>query len=542
MVGFDAQSGMKSASTSIEYPRPAALSALPWLSWACLLMAGVLILQPLAYTWNRNPNYSFGWGIPLVCLFLFYERWSSCPTPKILKVKGTLLAGLMAGGALLLFCFRLVAETDYDWRPVLWGLACLYLVTVFGWLGLCGGVPWIRHFAFPVGFLLLSVPWFFGLEQAVIQVLTRMNTLLAAISLEAGGVDVVVAGNVLHLPHVQLGVEEACSGIISLQASLMMSILLGEIYHLPRKGRLSLIATGIFLALLGNYMRTMALSFAGLSGGESLTEKWHDTAGWGALSFTAAGLWLTAHSWSRIAAGKKTGLAARKVTSSPVSRSLTVPKKAQFLAVGVLFAAIVSTLATEAWFGGRESQMTRHPMWTPSFQSLPSFQKVNLSPTTFRLLDCDFSQTGHWTDPAGWHWIGYWFRYLPKPYMTVSEHNPSTCLPSSGFTMEEAYPSFSTEANGLHLEVQPLRFAPQDQKASIYVFWVVYIASGDESMIQPVTGLGKIGLKLKEVWAGYRGVEYETLEVAITGPHNYLEAKAGYVEALKTLVLPLQTP
>jgi hypothetical protein len=48
----------------------------------------------------------------------------------------------------------------------------------------------------------------------------------------------------------------------------------------------------------------------------------------------------------------------------------------------------------------------------------------------------------------------------------------------------------------------------------------------------------KFQTHLEDVWNGYRGVGVETLEVAIIGPKNYDDAKAGFLAGLGDMAKP----
>src|SRR5207244_441830 len=81
-----------------------------------------------------------------------------------------------------------------------------------------------------------------------------------------------------------LGVEEACSGIRSLQATFMASIFLGEWYRLRVGARLVLVGIGILAAFLSNVVRTIALSISAVRSGQSAVDALHDTAGYTTLT------------------------------------------------------------------------------------------------------------------------------------------------------------------------------------------------------------------------------------------------------------------
>jgi hypothetical protein len=55
-----------------------------------------------------------------------------------------------------------------------------------------------------------------------------------------------------------LGIDEACSGVRSLQATLMVSLFLGEIHRLKIGARVALVAIGFGAAFLTNIGRSHA--------------------------------------------------------------------------------------------------------------------------------------------------------------------------------------------------------------------------------------------------------------------------------------------
>src|SRR5258708_38622368 len=79
-----------------------------------------------------------------------------------------------------LFPIRLFEIGNPDWRPLSWLHAiCVVTITlVFLWS--IGGVPWLRHFGFPVLFVLVAVPWISPIEAPVTQELMRIIAAFAA--------------------------------------------------------------------------------------------------------------------------------------------------------------------------------------------------------------------------------------------------------------------------------------------------------------------------------------------------------------------------
>ena len=501
-----------------------------------LALGGVVMLRPLTVTWDDNPNYSFGWYIPLVAAFLFYERWPTRPARMAVGTRRFAFA--LVGGGVAFLAFRLAAEADPDWRPGLWVLMGLYVAVLAGWLWLYGGRAWLKYFAFPIGFLLLSLPWFFEIEYPLTQGLMRWNASLVAASLREIAIAAEPAGNIIQLQTCQLGVEEACSGILSLQASLMMGVLLGEIYRLSLRRRVGLVFTSMALALIGNYGRTFFLALMAFYGGASAVPEWHDVAGYSILVFTAVGSWLAALALTQ---GMSSGPATAAVEAD--FRPADEPRQAQLaqrLAVAVLIVALLGEAATQAWFGWKETTLSRHPGWTVQLDAAPAYRELKLSDITLQALRADEVKAGTWQDSRGWDWTAYWMRYEPKPYTRVvlGWHNPDNCLPSVGLEKDQDYPDFVTSVNGVDLRVAPKRFRDKDK--SIYVFWVVYPRRGDlpprEDTRIELPFWTKFQMHFDALEKGSRGVGVETMEMVLQGPASYEEAREAYLTALKAMV------
>ena len=155
-----------------------------------------------------------------------------------------------------------------------------------------GGLPWLRHFAFPIVFFLVAVPWPMHLEQVVVQNLMRAVTGINVALLNVVGIPALQLGNVIEVGAGLIGIEEACSGVRSLQATLMVSLFLGELYAFKIRPRILLVAAGALLAFFCNLVRTALLVWIGARNGTKAIEAWHDPAGLTILFVCLLGLWL----------------------------------------------------------------------------------------------------------------------------------------------------------------------------------------------------------------------------------------------------------
>src|ERR1017187_8639694 len=105
-----------------------ALCALP-LAWLWFVL-----INDLRFEWTVNPQYSYGWAVPFLCVFLVWHSGKreaesaerSAPSGKRLAPRAphlALCALLFALCALLYAPTRLVQEANPGWRLVSWALA-----------------------------------------------------------------------------------------------------------------------------------------------------------------------------------------------------------------------------------------------------------------------------------------------------------------------------------------------------------------------------------------------------------------------------------
>ena len=241
-------------------PVPAREAGARPLGWLVVVAAAVwfIPINQLRVEWSINPQYAYGWVVPLLALYLFAERWKSRPQPQP-SLAGGWLAGAAGIFALALLPMRLVEEAAPDWRLVSWALAGTVAALSLCAITFAGGRPWLKHFIFPVCFFLVAVPWPVPLEQAVVQKLMRCVASLCVEALSWWGTPAVQHGNVIQISAGSVGVEEACSGVRSLQTTLMIALFLGELFRFALWRRLVLLVTGMALAFACNVGRALAL-------------------------------------------------------------------------------------------------------------------------------------------------------------------------------------------------------------------------------------------------------------------------------------------
>ena len=186
---------------------------------------------------------------------------------------------------LLLLPLRLFEIANPEWRLLAWihALAVVTLTLLLLWWA--GGKAWLRHFAFPVAFIFIAVPWPTALETPVIQGLMRIVAHVAAETAMLLGTPAQVEGNLIRVSNGLVGVNEACSGIRSLQTSLMIGLLFGEVKRLSVLRRLALVVCAVVIALLANFVRAVFLVMVAATENLSEVSRWHDIAGYSIIAF-----------------------------------------------------------------------------------------------------------------------------------------------------------------------------------------------------------------------------------------------------------------
>ena len=124
--------------------KPFKLSELPW---AALLLLGIWIwvIWSCAEHWQGNPNYSYGWAVPILATGFAIRRYlliEGSNSPKLPSAQhlSIFLRSVIALFAGVVF-FALEYSRDQMWHPeiVLWLICLLAVTSTIAVFRLCGG-------------------------------------------------------------------------------------------------------------------------------------------------------------------------------------------------------------------------------------------------------------------------------------------------------------------------------------------------------------------------------------------------------------------
>ena len=412
--------------------------------WTALLAAGcaaAVVVLMIHGDWESDPQYAYGWLVPLLVAGLALKRWEDRPTPAHEPSRLALFSSCTALlSALVLALLIPVSEAAPGWRPVGLFAALSLVALILSFLSKTGGIPWVRHFAFPVCFFLIAVPWPRNFEQSVMSGLMGWNSSISVEALHWLGFEAQARGNLVMLPCGILGIEEACSGVRSLQSGLMVALFFGEILRLPVSRRIGLLLVALFAALLGNACRNTFLAVIASTQGMKAVVSWHDAAGMIVLLVTMVTIVAIAFLWRKGEGAPASPARSEGASGTPASS----PSAA--LGITVLLVLCGSLLATTMWFRMHELG-SRAWAWDllPRTQA-PGVSPVMIPPETFRMLHHPTGFSERWIASPG-HPAQVFFFEWPAGRTSAAElsmHNPEVCLKSIGMTRDR--------------ELAPLRF------------------------------------------------------------------------------------
>lgn len=462
--------------------------------------------------WSLNAQYNYGWAVPFLGLLLFYFRWQRRPAPDP-RGRGnrTAVTGMWLL-LILLLPIRVIEEANPDWRLLSWVLALSVVTFSLLLLYRAGGMGWLRHFAFPICFPLAAVPWPVQLENAVVQTMMRG---VASIAVEITGwlgVGAYQLGNVIQLRNGFVGVDEACSGVKTFQAGIMVALVLGELLWLRPRKRVGLLLIGCGWIFLCNVFRATALVLVAANSGLEALGRWHDTIGTAALLCGMAGMLGLAWLW-KCEPEDVTG-----ITKSPAARESLAP---QLLVLGWLAMVFAGT---EVWYRSHERQLIERPRWQASWPAgNETLTPLPIPETTRVILHYDEAKSAAWEDPRGVRWWSFFAHWKPQraALQLVRSHSPEICLPAIGRTFRTTRPALNLSAGAVPLEFRSYEFEQDGRPLFVFV-----CIQEDKRVATSSTDPEEWNLRgrLRAAFQGKRNLGQRLLEIAVSGLDDFAQA------------------
>lgn len=560
-----------------------------WLRFAlcCAPLAWLWLqlINHLRVEWTLNPQYNYAWAVPFLSTFLLYRRLHrsleldldpavapsafggrSCTEHLLASafhLPSFIPVALFLIIAVLLLPTRLIEEANPEWRLVSWSLALItlgltllfvriqFLISDFRSFRLPDSALRVSSLVFPLCYFLVAVPWPTTVEAPLIQVLTRANVAVTIELLNVLGIPALQHGNVIEVATGLVGIDEACSGIRSFQATLMISLFLGELYRLGPLRRIALILSGFALSFVFNVGRAGLLTWVAARNGVPAISKWHDPAGVIILLACFIGLWalgvvfrrLSGRPQSAVAAPDKEQLIALQEERHREGKERLAHRErsaVRFIPSALTFSAglgvwlLLVEIGVESWYRVHEAQSPPPVVWTASWPTNNlSLRAVPIPETTRRMLRYDEGQDFQWQD-GPYAWQGIFLRWRPgrTAVNLARSHTPEICLPAAGRRLLATSDLRLFSVHGLQL---PFRiYSIADVRGIAYVFYCLWEDRATERSFSSVSL--KYSVRLAPVLAGRRQGGQRSLEVVLRGAEDEASAAIAFQALLESLI------
>ena len=410
---------------------------------------------------------------------------------------------------------RFFLEVIPYWRFAGWIFAGAAVGITFIILYFLGGHSWSRYFAFPVIFFLIAVPWPTRLEHPLIEKMSKLNAAASAASANVLGTPAVRRGVLIETAPGLVGVDEACSGIRSFQASVMVALFLGELFSYGILRRGVLLFGAVVLAFTCNVIRTTYLvRIADLRGIAAVNLR-HDQAGFAILGVTLFGLlvlvWLLRPRPGRqgvdlslvesrlddleelhnLAPGPRAakedstpapGAVPSRIVAEPVPTQTGAavsanPSLIKAALAGLVVWIVLVEMGIHFWFRPAEKQAATLAAWSLKLPAQAAeFHELPISENVRAMLGYDEGRQAEWRDNSGSAWQLYYFRWLPaetryRATMTCGQargHAPDVCLRNAGMVLQTNLGTQTMSLNGVHLQVSNERFLAQGRDFHVF--------------------------------------------------------------------------
>jgi exosortase len=245
----------------------------------------------IALTWRGW--YDLGWLafndeesshlmlVPMVVAYLLWQRWDA-----VLKCKPK--PGWIGPIVLALGIFAWEYGYRYDYRV---GDHLGAVLVLAGCVACVTGDRFVLRFWSIFLLLAFLIPLPYTVRIAIAVPLQRANALVAYEILSVAGVEILRYGSVLEVNGQQVGVAEACNGMRSILAVLLVCYAMAFATKIRASARLLLLAATPLIALSANLVRLVLTVLAYGYGSSDFADTLHDMLGWGTIGLAFGFVW-----------------------------------------------------------------------------------------------------------------------------------------------------------------------------------------------------------------------------------------------------------
>lgn len=397
-----------------------------------LLALGFLFSDALGAMVGKwlSPEYSHGYLIPLISLFLIYQKrrevFREPPSHTWLGLP-IILFGLFG---------YFVGELGTVYTVIQYA----FLISIAGVVVLYIGTNGFQKIWVPIAYLIFMIPLPQFLYQGISTKMQLISSEIGVAVIRLFGISVFLEGNIIDLGNYQLEVAEACNGLRYLFPLMSFGFLCAYIYRAPFWQRVIVFLSTIPIAILMNSLRIgmvgIMVDYSGIEAAEGFM---HYFEGWVVFILCLVLLFLEMMILARLSgAGFRLNLvsddrpATRKADRGFVSALPFGWMHAAALAAIAVVAVATAGIETRAEEIPPRRQLSTFPLVLGDWRGQESgLEQVFLD--ALRLSDYVIA---NYQRPADDGPVNVYVAYYDSQRKGQSAHSPASCIPGGGWSIE----------------------------------------------------------------------------------------------------------
>lgn len=418
-------------------------------------------LVELVGRWHRQEEYSHGFLIPFVSLWLLWSRRTAMAQSKGDPSPGGLVA--LAGSALMI--------VTGEFTAIFLLIQLGFLLAVVGLVLTHGGTSLLRVTAMPIALLLFCIPLPYFVDSQLSWRLQLFSSTLGVDFLRLLGYSVYREGNVIDLGSYMLQVVDACSGLRYLYPLLSVGFLMAYMYPAALRWRVLLVLSTIPVTIVTNSARIAVVGILVGRWGSGMADGFlHAFQGWAIFIVCQAVLVAEIALIERFTKRRSLIDVQQFPVREPVEPSRShwrLKPAAASLGIVVLLCGLVAAKAVT----GRAEIL-------PERQSLRGFpMELDGWRGTEAALDMQVEQSLGFQDyvladfggPAG-EQVNFYVAYYASQRKGISPHSPQVCIPGGGWVIMDLREVNVPLPDGRTLPAARALIDKQGQRALVY-YW-----------------------------------------------------------------------
>ena len=398
-----------------------------------LVVLAILFNEALIYLvnrWEHKEEYSYGYLIPAIFLFLI---WQKKEILQRIPFEGAWTGvGIAVFGLMLFFVGQMSAlyvVIQYSFLIVFTGMTLSFV----GWKGF--RVLWV-----PLFMLVFMVPLPEFLLRSLSAELQLLSSQLGVSVIRAFGISVYLEGNVIDLGAFKLQVIEACSGLRYLFPLMTFGFITAYFYKTQKWKRWLLFFSTIPITVLMNSFRIGVIGVTVEYWGQKMAEGFlHDFEGWAVFMACTGVLFLEMLIMTKIGKDRRPLreiFIIRFPEPTPAglkTQTRSLPKPyigVATLLVAVTFAAVITPKRSE--IQPERKQFIEFPEnisdWKGKVDHLDRIYVDALKFSDYILTDYLNSKK---------QMVNFYVAYYGSQRKGESAHSPRTCIPGGGWEIED---------------------------------------------------------------------------------------------------------